>query len=131
MNDLEQNFLAGKLLRILRDWIHNIIPEETKNCIRSKNAVITGTRPRFHSYEVMSIEDYDRYQKLKEQYDNKEISFDELNKEYEDLIFLAHPLYGDTVYHNIGDAVIIGYIDNKISNAFIICKNERPELDVE
>lgn len=42
MNDMEQTSLAGRLLRILRTWIEAIIPEETKDCIRSKVAVVVA-----------------------------------------------------------------------------------------
>ena len=60
MNDMEQTSLAGRLLRILRAWIEAIIPEETKDCIRSKVAVVVAKNSD-NTYNVILSEDLGDY----------------------------------------------------------------------
>ena len=36
MDEMKQNNLANKLLKILKVWLDELIPEITKNCIRSR-----------------------------------------------------------------------------------------------
>lgn len=121
MNDMEQNSLAKKMLRILRVWMSNIIPEETKGCIRSKTAVITKVYGN-NTYDVVLPEDVDRLNEIKEQLQNNEINNDEYDKEYEK-ITLNNLSVIKTDSYNIDDFVIIGYLDNRLTNAFILCKN--------
>ena len=70
MNDMEQTSLAGRLLRILRTWIEAIIPEETKDCIRSKVAVVVA-KNLDNTYNVILSEDLGDYLDLIQKKDNK------------------------------------------------------------
>lgn len=123
MNDMEQTSLAGRLLRILRTWIEAIIPEETKDCIRSKVAVIVAKNSD-NTYNVILSEDLGDYLDLIQKKDNKEITDAIFNSEVakisiDNLFNIKNETY------NINDYVIVGYLDNKLTNAFILCKNKQ------
>lgn len=123
MNDMEQTSLAGKLLRILRTWIEAIIPEETKDCIRSKVAVIVAKNSD-NTYNVILSEDLGDYLDLIQKKDNKEITDAIFNSEVakisiDNLFNIKNETY------NVNDYVIVGYLDNKLTNAFILCKNKQ------
>lgn len=133
MNDLEQNSLAGKLLRILRVWIDAIIPEQTKECIRSKVAVVVAANSD-STYNVILSEDMGDYFDLVHRRDMKEGDPDydpekkiteaqfkeEVSKISIDNLF---NIKNET--YKINDYVIVGYLDNKLTNAFILCKNRK------
>ena len=123
MNDIEQTSLAGRLLRILRTWIEAIIPEETKDCIRSKVAVVVAKNSD-NTYNVILSEDLGDYLDLIQKKDNKEITDAIFNSEVakisiDNLFNIKNETY------NVNDYVIVGYLDNKLSNAFILCKNKQ------
>ena len=123
MNDMEQTSLAGRLLRILRTWIEAIIPEETKDCIRSKVAVVVA-KNLDNTYNVILSEDLGDYLDLIQKKDNKEITDAIFNSEVakisiDNLFNIKNETY------NINDYVIVGYLDNKLTNAFILCKNRK------
>lgn len=123
MNDMEQTFLAGRLLRILRTWIEAIIPEETKDCIRSKVAVVVA-KNLDNTYNVILSEDLGDYLDLIQKKDNKEITDAIFNSEVakisiDNLFNIKNETY------NVNDYVIVGYLDNKLTNAFILCKNKQ------
>ena len=123
MNDMEQTSLAGRLLRILRTWIEAIIPEETKDCIRSKVAVVVAKNSD-NTYNVILSEDLGDYLDLIQKKDNKEITDAIFNSEVakisiDNLFNIKNETY------NINDYVIVGYLDNKLTNAFILCKNRK------
>ncbi|MGM9544010.1 MAG: hypothetical protein ACI3T9_03430 [Romboutsia timonensis] len=123
MNDMEQTSLAGRLLRILRTWIEAIIPEETKDCIRSKVAVVVAKNSD-NTYNVILSEDLGDYLDLVQKKDNKEITDIMFNNEVakisiDNLFNIKNETY------NINDYVIVGYLDNKLTNAFILCKNKQ------
>ena len=123
MNDMEQTSLAGRLLRILRTWIEAIIPEETKDCIRSKVAVNVAKNSD-NTYNVILSEDLGDYLDLIQKKDNKEITDAIFNSEVakisiDNLFNIKNETY------NINDYVIVGYLDNKLTNAFILCKNKQ------
>ena len=123
MNDMEQTSLAGRLLRILRTWIEAIIPEETKDCIRSKVAVIVAKNSD-NTYNVILSEDLGDYLDLIQKKDNKEITDAIFNSEVakisiDNLFSIKNETY------NVNDYVIVGYLDNKLTNAFILCKNKQ------
>ena len=123
MNDMEQTSLAGRLLRILRTWIEAIIPEETKDCIRSKVAVIVAKNSD-NTYNVILSEDLGDYLDLIQKKDNKEITDAIFNNEVakisiDNLFNIKNETY------NVNDYVIVGYLDNKLTNAFILCKNKQ------
>ena len=123
MNDMEQTSLAGRLLRILRTWIEAIIPEETKDCIRSKVAVVVAKNSD-NTYNVILSEDLGDYLDLIQKKDNKEITDAIFNSEVakisiDNLFNIKNEAY------NVNDYVIVGYLDNKLTNAFILCKNKQ------
>lgn len=123
MNDMEQTSLAGRLLRILRTWIEAIIPEETKDCIRSKVAVVVAKNSD-NTYNVILSEDLGDYLDLIQKKDNKEITDVIFNSEVakisiDNLFSIKNETY------NVDDYVIVGYLDNKLTNAFILCKNKQ------
>ena len=123
MNDMEQTSLAGRLLRILRTWIEAIIPEETKDCIRSKVAVVVAKHSD-NTYNVILSEDLGDYLDLIQKKDNKEITDAIFNSEVakisiDNLFNIKNETY------NVNDYVIVGYLDNKLTNAFILCKNKQ------
>ena len=123
MNDVEQTSLAGRWLRILRTWIEAIIPEETKDCIRSKVAVVVAKNSD-NTYNVILSEDLGDYLDLIQKKDNKEITDAIFNSEVakisiDNLFNIKNETY------NVNDYVIVGYLDNKLTNAFILCKNKQ------
>ena len=123
MNDMEQNNLAGRLLKILRIWIDSIIPEQTKDCIRSKVAVVVKKNAD-NTYNVILSEDLGEYLDLVQKKDNKEITDSVFNTEVakisiDNLFNIKNETY------NVNDYVIVGYLDNKLTNAFILCKNKQ------
>ena len=123
MNDMEQTSLAGRLLRILRTWIEAIIPEETKDCIRSKVAVVVA-KNLDNTYNVILSGDLGDYLDLIQKKDNKEITDAIFNSEVakisiDNLFNIKNETY------NVNDYVIVGYLDNKLTNAFILCKNKQ------
>ena len=127
MNDLEQNFLAGKILRILREWIHNIIPDETKNCIRSKTGIIVKSYSDGY-YDVVLPEDYDTYQSLTKNMTKANLSQEdvkEIEESREDLVLHIKDIVGVSIRGTFDNNTIvtIGYVDNKLTTAFILCDN--------
>ena len=123
MNDMEQNNLAGRLLKILRIWIDSMIPEQTKDCIRSKVAVVVKKNAD-NTYNVILSEDLGEYLDLVQKKDNKEITDSVFNTEVakisiDNLFNIKNETY------IVNDYVIVGYLDNKLTNAFILCKNRK------
>lgn len=123
MNDMEQNNLAGRLLKILRIWIDSIIPEQTKDCIRTKVAIVVKKNSD-NTYNVILSEDLGEYLDLVQKKDNKEITDSVFNTEVakisiDNLFNIKNETY------IVNDYVIVGYLDNKLTNAFILCKNRK------
>lgn len=123
MNDMEQNNLAGRLLKILRIWIDSIIPEQTKDCIRTKVAIVIKKNSD-NTYNVILSEDLGEYLDLVQKKDNKEITDSVFNTEVakisiDNLFNIKNETY------IVNDYVIVGYLDNKLTNAFILCKNRK------
>lgn len=123
MNDMEQNNLAGRLLKILRIWIDSIIPEQTKDCIRTKVAIVVKKNSD-NTYNVILSEDLGEYLDLVQKKDNKEITDLVFNTEVakisiDNLFNIKNETY------IVNDYVIVGYLDNKLTNAFILCKNRK------
>lgn len=121
MDEMKQNNLANKLLKILKVWLDELIPEITKNCIRSKVAIVIKKNSN-DSYNVILSEDYGEYLDLVEQKNNGKITEVEFNKQV-NLITIDNLFTIKTETYNINDFVIIGFLDNKLTNAFILCKN--------
>ena len=123
MNDMEKNNLAGRLLKILRIWIDSIIPEQTKDCIRTKVAIVVKKNSD-NTYNVILSEDLGEYLDLVQKKDNKEITDSVFNTEVakisiDNLFNIKNETY------IVNDYVIVGYLDNKLTNAFILCKNRK------
>lgn len=123
MNDMEQNNLAGRLLRILRIWIDSIIPEQTNDCIRTKVAIVVKKNSD-NTYNVILSEDLGEYLDLVQKKDNKKITDSVFNTEVakisiDNLFNIKNETY------IVNDYVIVGYLDNKLTNAFILCKNRK------
>ena len=123
MNDMEQNNLAGRLLKILRIWIDSIIQEQTKDCIRTKVAIVVKKNSD-NTYNVILSEDLGEYLDLVQKKDNKEITDSVFNTEVakisiDNLFNIKNETY------IVNDYVIVGYLDNKLTNAFILCKNRK------
>ena len=123
MDEMKQNNLANKLLKILKVWLDELIPEITKNCIRSKVAIVIKKNSN-DSYNVILSEDYGEYLDLVEQKNNGKITEVEFNKQV-NLITIDNLFTIKTETYNINDFVIIGFLDNKLTNACILCKNRR------
>ena len=121
MDEMKQNNRANKLLKILKVWLDELIPEITKNCIRSKVAIVIKKNSN-DSYNVILSEDYGEYLDLVEQKNNGKITEVEFNKQV-NLITIDNLFTIKTETYNINDFVIIGFLDNKLTNAFILCKN--------
>lgn len=133
MNDMEFNNLAIRLLRMLKNWIDTIIPEETKDCIRSKVAIVVAVNSG-NTYNVILSEELGDYLELVRRRDMKEGDADydaskkltaaqfkqELDKiSIDNLFSIKNEQFA------INDYVIVGYLDNKLTNAFILCKNKK------
>ncbi len=123
MDDMKQNNLAIKLLKLLRVWLDDIIPEETKNCIRSKSALVVKVNSG-GSYNVVLSEELDTYHELEEKKNDGTLTPTQFDTEVakisiDDLFTIKNETYV------VNDFVIVGYLDNKLTNAFILCKNKK------
>ena len=123
MDNIEVNCLAGKLLRILKNWINKVIPEQTKDCIRSKVGIVIKVNDN-NTYNIVLSEDYETYLDYIKQKQCGEITEEEFNA-------LVAEITIDNLFTirnevlNIEDKIIIGFLDNKLTNSFILCKNRR------
>lgn len=158
MDDVEQSKLGNKFLRVIRDWLNYIIPEETRNCIRSKIGIIvdrnenkTITIKQYNSqgqivevtkrayitgtYNVIVTENLQEYYRIANQYGidlTKPISTRRQSSGYAEFLEAIEHISIDNLYviktenpnYAIDDYVVIGYLDNKLTNAFILCKNK-------
>lgn len=154
----EMNNLAIKFLNSIRSWVDKRIPERTKECLRTKIAIITKVNSD-NTYDVILAGDYgthldlgeekkiyDEYSELK----NKEQSLNEEEKkrlaELSTIIqtqyngeLMTEDLYKEKVSrltlnslsvikadtYSMDDYVVVGYVDNKLTNSFILCKNTK------
>ena len=154
----EMNNLAIKFLNSIRSWVDKRIPEMTKECLRTKIAIITKVNSD-NTYDVILAGDYGTYLDLGEEkkiYDeyselkNKEQSLNEEEKkrlaELSTIIqtqyngeLMTEDLYKEKVSrltlnslsvikadtYSMDDYVVVGYVDNKLTNSFILCKNTK------
>lgn len=154
----EMNNLAIKFLNSIRSWVDKRIPERTKECLRTKIAIITKVNSD-NTYDVILAGDYGTYLDLGEEkkiYDeyselkNKEQSLNEEEKkklaELSTIIqtqyngeLMTEDLYKEKVSrltlnslsvikadtYSMDDYVVVGYVDNKLTNSFILCKNTK------
>lgn len=120
MGEINMDKLVKKFLKTMQDWIDKRIPEKTKDCLRTKIAIITKVKD--DTYDVILAGDYGTYLNLQDLYSNGEITTDDFNREVEmltleDLVVIKSDTYV------VGDYVIIGIVDNKLTNAFILYKS--------
>lgn len=154
----EMNNLAIKFLNSIRSWVDKRIPERTKECLRTKIAIIMKVNSD-NTYDVILAGDYGTYLDLGEEkkiYDeyselkNKEQSLNEEEKkrlaELSTIIqtqyngeLMTEDLYKEKVSrltlnslsvikadtYSMDDYVVVGYVDNKLTNSFILCKNTK------
>ena len=118
---INMNNLAIKFLNSISDWIDKRIVDKTKECMRNKIAIIIKVNDD-NSYNVILSGDYEKYLLLQEQLKDKEIDEIKFNKEVsmltlDNLIAIKSDTYSE------GDYVLIGYVDNKLTNAFILYKS--------
>ena len=152
----EMNNLAIKFLNSIRSWIDKRIPEETKECLRTKIAIIIKNNAD-NTYDVILAGDYGTYIDLGKEKDiyneyiqlknkeetlsekdktrlaelsniiqtqyNGELMTEELYKKNVSMLTLNNLIVIKTDTYSIDDYVVIGYVDNKLTNSFIICKN--------
>lgn len=118
---INMNNLAIKFLNSIKDWIDKIITERTKECMRSKIAIIIKDN-KDNSYNVILSGDYGKYLLLQEQLESKEIDETKFNKEVS-MLTLDNLIAVKTDTYSEGDYVLIGYVDNKLTNAFILYKS--------
>ena len=97
--------------------------------VNSKSSIndfdkLTITKNSDNTYNVILSEDLGDYLDLIQKKDNKEITDAIFNSEVakisiDNLFNIKNETY------NVNDYVIVGYLDNKLTNAFILCKNKQ------
>lgn len=124
MKDIQMDGLAKKFLKSMRDWIDKRIPEKTRDCLRTKIAVIVNkaTVSGTTLYDVVLAGDYGLYLDLKTSLNSGSIDQTTFNREV-DLLTLDNLDAVKTDTYNVGDYVVVGIIDNKLTNAFILFKS--------
>ena len=155
-NNANMNNLAIKILNSIKSWIDKRIPERTKECLRTKIAIITKINSD-NTYDIILAGDYGTYldlgeeKKICDEYfelkDREQSLTEEEKKRLSELStiiqtkyngeLLTEDLYEKRVSmltlnnlfvikadtYSLNDYVVIGYVDNKLTNSFIICKN--------
>lgn len=157
-SNFNMNNLTLRFLDSVRNWIERIIPERTRECLRTKIAVIKDVNED-GTFNVILAGDYGTYLDLVEQKEicdeyedlkSREDSLTEEEKQEMDKLkikidtlyngeilsqiqFIERvsmlvienlvPIKADTYVEN--DYVVIGYVDNKLTNSFIIYKNAK------
>ncbi len=118
---VNMNNLAIKFLNSISDWIDKRIIDKTKECLRTKIAIIIKDN-KDKTYNVILSGDYGKYLSLKDDLDNNVIDNDKFNKEV-NMLTLDNLITIKTDTYSEGDYVLIGYVDNKLTNSFILYKN--------
>lgn len=154
----EMNNLAIKFLNSIKSWIDKRIPERTKECLRTKIAIIIKVNSD-NTYNVILAGDYGTYldfterKKICDEYSDLKSKEQSLNAEEKKRLLelstiiqtqydgelMTETLYKEKVAgltldnlfviktdtYSINDYVVIGYVDNKLTNSFILCKNTK------
>lgn len=118
---VNMNNLAIKFLNSISDWIDKRIIDKTKECLRTKIAIIIKDN-KDKTYNVILSGDYGKYLSLKDDLDNNVIDSNKFNKEV-NMLTLDNLITIKTDTYSEGDYVLIGYVDNKLTNSFILYKN--------
>lgn len=155
-NNVNMNNLAIKFLNSIKSWIDKRIPERTKECLRTKIAIITKINSD-NTYDIILAGDYGTYldlgeeKKICDEYfelkDREQSLTEEEKKRLSELSTIIQTKYNgelltEDLYEkrvsmltlnnlfvikadtfSLNDYVVIGYVDNKLTNSFIICKN--------
>lgn len=156
MGKIKMDGLAKKFLKSMQDWVDKRIPEKTRDCLRTKIAIVTkvnsgtynvilagdwGTyldlideRANYAEYETLSAKaslttaEQQRLKEitkiLKDVYKNRRMTQTDYNNEVmkltlEDLTTIKTDTY------SVNDYVVIGIVDNKLTNAFILYKTNK------
>lgn len=118
---VNMNNLAIKFLNSISDWIDKRIINKTKECLRTKIAIIIKDN-KDKTYNVILSGDYGKYLSLKDDLDNNVIDNNKFDKEV-NMLTLDNLITIKTDTYSEGDYVLIGYVDNKLTNSFILYKN--------
>ena len=118
---VNMNNLAIKFLNSISDWIDKRIIDKTKECLRTKIAIIIKDN-KDKTYNVILSGDYEKYLSLKDDLDNNVIDNNKFDKEV-NMLTLDNLITIKTDTYSEGDYVLIGYVDNKLTNSFILYKN--------
>lgn len=118
---VNMNNLAIKFLNSISDWIDKRIIDKTKECLRTKIAIIIKDN-KDKTYNVILSGDYGKYLSLKDDLDNNVIDNNKFDKEV-NMLTLDNLITIKTDTYSEGDYVLIGYVDNKLTNSFILYKN--------
>lgn len=86
--------IIKKFFENMKSWVEKIIPQETKNCLRTKFGTIVGSG-NSGTVNVRLLG-----------------SKEEDNEDLQDI-----KISGD---YKIGDTVIIGYVNNSLTNSFVL-----------
>ena len=155
-SNFNMNNLTLRFLDSVRNWIERLIPEKTRECLRTKIAIIKDVNSD-GTFNVILAGDYgtyldlieqknvcDEYNNLKQResslseaerkrlnelkkiidtlYNGEILTQDSYNKKVSMLVIEnLVPIKSDT--YSVSDYVVIGYVDNKLTNSFIIYKN--------
>lgn len=122
MAEVKMNGLAKKFLQSMQDWIDKRIPEKTKDCLRTKIAIIIKEDKTNQVYDVILAGDYGTYLNLKDLYELGELSQTDFDKEVS-MLTLDNLIAIKADTYQVGNYVVIGIVDNKLTNAFILCKS--------
>lgn len=118
---VNMNNLAIKFLNSISDWVDKRIIDKTKECLRTKIAIIIKDN-KDKTYNVILSGDYGKYLSLKDDLDNDVIDNNKFDKEV-NMLTLDNLITIKTDTYSEGDYVLIGYVDNKLTNSFILYKN--------
>lgn len=118
---VNMNNLVIKFLNSISDWIDKRIIDKTKECLRTKIAIIIKDN-KDKTYNVILSGDYGKYLSLKDDLDNNVIDNNKFDKEV-NMLTLDNLITIKTDTYSEGDYVLIGYVDNKLTNSFILYKN--------
>lgn len=123
MAEVKMNGLAKKFLKAMQDWIDKRIPEKTRDCLRTKIAIVIKADETNKVYDVILAGDYGTYLNLKDMYEAGELSQTDYEKEVSMLTLDDLVTIKSDVKYDVGNYVVIGIVDNKLTNAFILCKS--------
>ena len=111
MAEVKMNGLAKKFLQSMQDWIDKRIPEKTKDCLRTKIAIIIKEDKTNQVYDVILAGDYGTYLNLKDLYELGELSQTDFDKEVS-MLTLDNLIAIKADTYQVGNYVVIGIVFN-------------------